>query len=98
MKGYTLFNVTGNLINNPCKILSIKARGFNDAFIKCKYELSKGLRSQLGLDDNAKISFTEPRVDESAGYGGNVRYTTCSIEDGNGFTIDMYEYAISLGE
>lgn len=96
LKTYTLYNVTGNLINKPCSIMQMQARGFDDAFVKFKKELSDGLRNQLGLDGGNKIKFTEPKIDSSIGYGSNVRYTTCSIEDENGFVSDIYEYAISL--
>ena len=97
MRNYTLYNVTGTLINKPCKILTIQTRGIDDAFILFKRELSSGLREQLGLTAKHKISFTELKSDESVGYGNTVKFTTCSIEDDGGFVMDVYEYAIWLG-
>lgn len=93
---YTLYNVTGSLINKPCRLSTINARNYEDAFVKCKAQLCKGIREQLGLSEGTKIAFTTPVQDESLGYGDRIRYTTCSIEDKDGFVIDTYEYAIGL--
>lgn len=93
---YILYNVTGTLINKPCKILELSARDYDDAFIKCKAELCKGIKEQLGLTVGTKIEFTKPSQDESLGYGNRIRYTTCSIEDSDGFVIDTYDYAIKI--
>lgn len=95
---YILYNVTGSLINKPCKILKLNARNYDDAFIKCKEQLCKGIKQQLGLIEGTKIAFTKPIQDESLGYGDRIRYTTCSIEDSDGFVIDTYEYAIGINE
>lgn len=91
---YTLYNVTGNLVDKPCKILDITARRLDDAFIKIKKELSYGLKEQLGLNEDTRIEFTKPCSDSSLGYGEDVKYFTCSIEDAGGYVIDTYDYAI----
>lgn len=91
---YVLYNVTGNLVDKPCKITDIYARNMDDAFVKVKMKISKGLRDQLGLVDRTRINFTSLCSDSSLNYGDDVKYTTCSIEDECGFVIDIYEYAI----
>lgn len=95
MKFY-LCNVTDKLIDSPIHISDIEARDYDDAFIKSKKILSDGIREQLGLVSGMRIAFTELKQDPSLGYGERVQYTTCSIEDKYGFTIDTYDYAIGI--
>lgn len=93
---FALFNVSGTFINHPARLCVVKARSYEDAFVKCKEILSKGISEQLGLKvrPGVKIHFTVLAQDLSLGYGEQVMYTTCSIEDSGGFIIDTYEYAI----
>lgn len=91
---FALFNVSGTFINHPARLCVVKARSYDDAFVKCKEILSKGISEQLALRPGVKIHFTALAQDLSLGYGERVLYTTCSIEDGDGFVIDTYEYAI----
>lgn len=93
---YQLFNVTDGLVHNPGFIAETQARDFDSAFVKFKQKLSTGTKEQLGLSETMKIQFTALKQDISLGYGDAVKYTTCSIEDGNGFVVDTYDYAIML--
>lgn len=93
---YRLYNVTDKLIRKPLKIMDLDARDFNSAFMKAKKELCNGLKSDLGLSSENIIRFTNLNTDLSTGFGENVRYTTCSIEDANGFVIDTYDYALEI--
>ena len=93
---YKLFNVTGSLVHKPAFIIETQSRDYESAFIKFKKELGSGLKEQLGLSEDMRIKFTTLKQDISLGYGENVKYTTCSIEDNNGFVVDTYDYAIMI--
>lgn len=93
---YTLYNVTGKLKNRPIMLASITARDYEDAFVKSKAQLCKGIKEQLGLTEGTKIMFTTPRQDTSICVDDSMKFTTCSIEDRDGFVIDTYEYAITI--
>lgn len=93
MVNYGLFNMTGDLVNKPIKLCDIPARSFDDAFMRGKAYLCKGIRAQLHLSTEDKISFTELFSDDSLPYGKNVRYTTCCVTKTNGDT-EIFDYAI----